>query len=132
MIRDEFPIFQSTLIENRASYVIFLFNYFMYRIFDLSNYGNEIIRTEKLEELMFLRYSIFALNFVNTINIALHHLSDPDKMMEIFRKQLDDKLQRLQSLQLKKSKFSLINGIQPSDKIIDKEKIDFNEVSIIH
>ncbi|XP_027197271.2 uncharacterized protein LOC113791671 [Dermatophagoides pteronyssinus] len=130
MIRDEFPIFQSTLIENRASYVIFLFNYFMYRIFDLSNYGNEIIRTEKLEELMFLRYSIFALNFVNTINIALHHLSDPDKMMEIFRKQLDDKLQRLQSLQLKKSKFSLINGIQPSDKIIDKEKIDFNKMDL--
>ncbi|OTF72830.1 hypothetical protein BLA29_005235 [Euroglyphus maynei] len=50
--------------------------------------------------------------------------------MENFQKQLEDKFQRLNGLQLKKNKFSLINGVQPSDKIIDKGKLDFNKMDL--
>lgn len=87
-------------------------------MYDLCNYANEIILTKRLDELMFLRYSVFAIDFVNIINSGIQHRHlSGQELSEIYCKQLDDKFHKLNAIQPKKSKFSLINVVQPIDKV---------------
>lgn len=110
--------YQSNAINDRQKSIILLFNYFLYWMYDLCNYANEIIRTKRLDELMFLRYSVFAIDFVNIINSGIQHRHlSGQELSEIYCKQLDDKFHKLNAIQPKKSKFSLINVVQPIDKM---------------
>nr|SZF06521.1 RNA-dependent RNApolymerase 1-like [Psoroptes ovis] len=110
--------------------IIILFEYILYWLSDAINYSNELIRLKQIEEIIFLRYSIYAINFVKILNNKCLETSlSNDQIIEMYRKLIDRKFEQFNTMKKWISTRFLTGAIYHMD-IYDQENFQIMNGSI--